>query len=318
MLISARALEVKRSGVSWAAFILVICVSLACGQALAQKGAAVYQPDLKIALKGGSYVGDDVYAETGGTQTVQGEGSTRAVIEYWIAIQNDGTVADRFVLIQRSTGTHDKWIRRYYDEKEEGQEITAVVRGPGWTTGLLTPGQEKIIRMCIVPGAEVETLSTELVATSTLTKGDLNITPEFFDADLRLELETPYGLIDVTTLHDNGAGYTYTGPATVLRITPKAQGRTLQHDGHTLELDPSVRYTLTSGTMTVGLRNLQPDAKDWNQAKGHWWIEVAGTSAALDPNPLGPGTDRFDAVGIMTRKLSGGSGVRVRVWRETE
>ncbi len=305
------------AGTGWC--MLVAWLSIVTAAAPADDAVLSCQPDLKIAPAGGDYSGEDVYSATGLGQTIERRGSRRSVVQYWIAVQNDGGVRDCFQLRGNPNVSHSKWIQRYYDALEGGNEITGLVRGSGWKTAVLPPGQEQIIRLYVVPGAEVDRLDIALTASSSLTTGDLNITPSS-GADLRFEMETPSGLIDIQTLHDNQAGYTYEGPASVIRIAAKAQGRTLQHLGHALALSDGVRYTITSDNTVVNLRNRQPGSKGWNQAKGHWWLELTATSAALDPTPGGCETPKLDTFSIITTKGSGSGGggarLRVREWKE--
>lgn len=273
------------------------------------------QPDLQVACKGGEYVGRDVYTTDVSIQAVTGTAGARATIDYWIAVQNDGSVADRFVLKEREGMTHSKWIRRYFDAQEGGNDITEDIGGDGWTTPVLSAGAVQVIRLSVVPGAGADSQSTALVATSALTAGDLNLNPGM-GAGVRFEMVTAQGLIDIQTLHDNGAGYTYEGAATEVRIKPKGQGRTLQHDGRSLTLAPSTRYVLTSGAMTVKLRNLQPNANNWNQANGHWWLKVSAAAAVLEPNPVEGEEPPSDVVGITSARSGAGQPVRVKRWQE--
>ncbi|UCF07588.1 MAG: LamG domain-containing protein [Thermoplasmata archaeon] len=113
--------------------------------------------------------------------------------------------------------------------------------------------------------------------------GDLNLNPSS-SPNNRFEMQTPFGLIDIDTLHTHGSGYSYNGTATEIRIKPKAQGRTLVLNGQTIQLAPNRRYTVTSSSMTVYLRNTQGGAK-WNQAKGHWWIDICAANATIIPFP---------------------------------
>ena len=112
--------------------------------------------------------------------------------------------------------------------------------------------------------------------------GDLNINPSNSSNNLFI-MQTPSGVIDRNTLHSEGSSYTYTGSASEIKIKVKAQGRTLIINGESVELHPSIRYTIT-GDLTVSLRNTH-GGHNWNQAKGHWWIQIDATNVTIDPDP---------------------------------
>jgi len=310
---------VRENTVRTAGCVMVVlwCVVLTWFGTCSAVAETSCQPDLQIACKGGEYVGQGVYTTDSDSQSVTGLARARAALEYCIAIQNDGDVRDCFVVREREGVTHSKWIRRYFDAEEGGNDITESICGDGWATPVLGSGASNVIRLCVVPGAGTDRQDIELVATSALTEGDLNLTPDTSEA-LRFEMTTPQGVIDIDTLHDNMAGYTYSGPVTVVKIVPKAQGRTLQYDGHSLLLEDSIRYVLTSGSMTVELRNLQPDAKNWNQAKGHWWLKVSAAVVGLEPHPVEAETVPADVVGISSQMPSTARPVRVKRWKEVQ
>ena len=113
--------------------------------------------------------------------------------------------------------------------------------------------------------------------------GDININPGN-STDHYFTMSTSAGTIDRDTLMANGAGYSYQGPASSVKFRPKAQGRTLVINGQSVQL-ANTTYTITSSSMTVFLRNLNPGAKKWAQAMGHWWLEISATNVSITPDP---------------------------------
>jgi hypothetical protein len=114
--------------------------------------------------------------------------------------------------------------------------------------------------------------------------GDLNLNPAN-SSNNRFEMQTPSGKIDIDTVSENGSSYSYLGAATEVKVKPKGQGKTLVINGNTIQLTPSERYTISSPSMTVNLRNTHSGG-DWSQAKGHWWIQISVTDAKITPDPV--------------------------------
>ena len=113
--------------------------------------------------------------------------------------------------------------------------------------------------------------------------GDININPgTAVSHDFRLSI--PGGNITRDTIHDRGATFSYQGPANQIVLRPKAQGRTLVINQRTIVLG-NMQYTISAPSMTVHLRNLNPGAKKWAQAMGHWWIEINAVGATITPDP---------------------------------
>ena len=110
----------------WCASIAWFCI---VGAAPAADDAASGQPDLKIAPAGGEYRGDQVYTATGLEQTIECSGSGHSIVQYWIAVQNDGNVGDCFLLRENPHVSHSKWVQRYYDACEGGNDASACKSG---------------------------------------------------------------------------------------------------------------------------------------------------------------------------------------------
>ena len=129
-----------------------------------------YRPDLHLGMEGQAYIGDDVYDSEGSGQSLLAKSSVS--VEYWIRIQNDGDVSDSFVVKAEESGdSKDSWIRRYFDAKSGGTEITDDVQGSGWTTASLASGATKEIRLLAIPSGSTPTgeggrLTVKLTATS--------------------------------------------------------------------------------------------------------------------------------------------------------
>jgi len=114
-------------------------------------------------------------------------------------------------------------------------------------------------------------------------ESDLNINPTNNSAK-RFEMQTPSGQIDRGTLHSNGATYTYTGPASQITLRAKQHGNTITVNENDITLATNTTYTIQSDNMTVNLRNTHGSG-NWNQSKGHWWIEITCTDPTITPDP---------------------------------
>ncbi|MFC1461381.1 hypothetical protein ACFLQR_02540 [Verrucomicrobiota bacterium] len=115
-------------------------------------------------------------------------------------------------------------------------------------------------------------------------EGELNLNPGKGE-DVQFEMQTPSGQIDIETLESGGADYSYSGPATEIKVRPKAKDATLTISGLSVQLSNRTRYTIKSQSMTVVLRN-KSKGSEKKKAMGHWWIEIDAADAAIEPNPL--------------------------------
>ncbi|KQC04567.1 MAG: hypothetical protein APR54_08765 [Candidatus Cloacimonas sp. SDB] len=114
--------------------------------------------------------------------------------------------------------------------------------------------------------------------------GTLNINPGTSDNN-EFVMETPtegYEYVDRTEVHKNAPCFSYCGPATVVKVKPKAQGRTVQVNGVEIELSPNARYTIRSQSMMVDLWN---DHEKNGKAMGQWWITIDAEDAVLELDP---------------------------------
>ena len=119
--------------------------------------------------------------------------------------------------------------------------------------------------------------------------GDLNINPG--NSWFEFILDTPSGQITRDTLHDQGAGFGYSGQATSVKIKVKAAGRVVTINGQEVTLNTNDFYTISVASpmhMSVNLRNLNPTALTWPHAMGHWWIYIAAVNATITPPPAIP------------------------------
>lgn len=124
----------------------------------------IYQPDLQISLKGQSYIGNDIYNTTGASQSVAVQAGSKTVVTFLIKLQNDGDFSDRFLI--KESGYDSQWIARYYDSPTGGNEITNAVRTSGWRSSSIAPHASRTIRLEVVPGAQPEGATLELLLTA--------------------------------------------------------------------------------------------------------------------------------------------------------
>jgi len=126
----------------------------------------VCRPDLLVAVLDGEYAGDGEYGdEAGSGLSIAATVKTKTSIEYFVKLQNDGTKQDTLRL-QEVARSHSKWIVRYFDSPDGGQEITTAIQNGSWVVDL-SPGEEKIILLMVVPGAQEKSVALTLRATPT-------------------------------------------------------------------------------------------------------------------------------------------------------
>jgi hypothetical protein len=112
--------------------------------------------------------------------------------------------------------------------------------------------------------------------------GAININPGNSD-NTEFYMETPEGIIDRTIIHTNAPEFGYTGPASLIKVKPKALGRMIKVNGVDLNLNTNTRYTFDSDNMYVVLWN--DHIKD-GKAMGKWWINIDyATDAVLSLDP---------------------------------
>lgn len=113
-------------------------------------------------------------------------------------------------------------------------------------------------------------------------EADLNINPTN-NSSKRFQMQTPSGQISRSTLQSNGSSYTYTGPASEIRLRAKNHGNTITVNETDITLSTSTTYTISSDNMTVNLRNTHGGS--WGQSNGHWWIEITCSDPTVTPDP---------------------------------
>ena len=115
------------------------------------------------------------------------------------------------------------------------------------------------------------------------TTGDVNVSPG--SGRFGFVLDTPSGQITTATLRSGRAGFSYNGPATQVKLKVRGRGTSIVINGQTVTLDTDVEYTISCPDMTVNLRNLNPTARSWANAIGHWWIQIGAPNATITPDP---------------------------------
>ncbi len=117
------------------------------------------QPDLQVGLtQTGPFEGDGQYCPADAPMALPAnQVDGRTYLEYFIKLENDGTVADDFVLKQELS-SHQNWIARYFDLSDLGKEVTQSIQSPdGWiASDGLAGGDSKLIRLVVVPGAKAD------------------------------------------------------------------------------------------------------------------------------------------------------------------
>lgn len=105
------------------------------------------QPDNLISLSPYSnYIGDNIYNLTGFGQTKIVNIDFNMTQRYYVKVQNDGNVP-QVIYVHAGGDFGGDWEAHFYNQ-QTGEEITQqIVQTPGWSTGTLAPGGEKLIRL---------------------------------------------------------------------------------------------------------------------------------------------------------------------------
>ncbi len=114
----------------------------------------IYQPDLKISrtptFDPQRFLGNDLYDPNQILGRSAGSGTPAT---FYIMLENDGNVADRFVL-KGPAGDAD-WDVRYFDAFTGGLDITSDVTTSGWITAIHEPQTFTVYRFEIEPKREL-------------------------------------------------------------------------------------------------------------------------------------------------------------------
>jgi len=127
---------------------------------------AVFKPDMQIRDDSGiSFVGDNVYNNTGAGQ-IEGQNSNATTpAEYIVKLQNDGNCRDIFTV--RGTGGDSNSTVTYTDVAT-GANITAQVTGAGWSR-TLAAGDTRLIRLTVKSSQSVPSGTKTVLVTATST-----------------------------------------------------------------------------------------------------------------------------------------------------
>jgi Divergent InlB B-repeat domain len=107
-----------------------------------------YRPDEWIKLHAAtSYVGDGVYGSTGTGETVSVTIARGTSQTFDIAIQNDGSVADTFLV--KGGGSTSRMQVKYYSGLTGTTDITSLVTSGGYSTSSLVSGASAFIRLVV-------------------------------------------------------------------------------------------------------------------------------------------------------------------------
>jgi CSLREA domain-containing protein len=127
--------------------------------------APLANPDIMVRVAGAaSFVGNDIRNSTGENQTVVSDVRVANPVTIEFRIQSDGIASDSFRVTAPNLPTG--WTVRFFDAPTGGSEITSAVRGAGWNTPSLSPGNTVTIRAevgvdaTVAANAQIEQLVT--------------------------------------------------------------------------------------------------------------------------------------------------------------
>lgn len=125
-----------------------------------------YQPDGLIRPhRITEYVGDDLYNNSGDSQTATETTYNERAAIYYVRLCNDGNFADDLTVVGASSCSG--WTVTYFDA-QTGEDITGSITQTGSSTGSLRAGYCGEIRIEVVPGAAIPISGTcEVLVTAT-------------------------------------------------------------------------------------------------------------------------------------------------------
>ena len=131
------------------------------------------RPDAQIRKAGQTtFKGDGVYNTDGSGQTASANLARGASVDFTVKVENDGNVADRFLLTGTAAGAG--FSARYYDAA--GAEITAAVLAGTYDTGSLAPRASRTIRVRVkARSAAVVGASQTVVITARSAQGPTRV-----------------------------------------------------------------------------------------------------------------------------------------------
>ncbi|HUP83670.1 MAG TPA: CSLREA domain-containing protein [Candidatus Limnocylindria bacterium] len=109
-------------------------------------GGGDHQPDGRIRKFSGAYVGNDIYNNDGTNQTKNGQARIGYIVEFTLAIENDGDGSDTFKL-QVNGGSTTMYRIKYY---RGSNDITTKVVDGTYVTPSIAPGQSLLITIDVI------------------------------------------------------------------------------------------------------------------------------------------------------------------------
>ena len=91
------------------------------------------------------YVGNNIYNTTGTNQTKTRNGYRGNTLIFYVKIQNDGSVSDKFYV--KGTGSNSGFTAKYY--KYDSTNITSAVIAGTYKTALISPGGSVVLKVKI-------------------------------------------------------------------------------------------------------------------------------------------------------------------------
>ena len=135
----------------------------------------VYKPDALIyEASSASYLGNDIYNNTGADQAVSRNLVPNGQTTYYVRVQNDGNIGD--VLKLTGPASSGSFTITYIDSSN-GNNITAEMTGAGWATGNICPTGKRAIKVIVkasasAPSGEQLTINVTAKSNNDITKLD--------------------------------------------------------------------------------------------------------------------------------------------------
>ncbi len=109
-----------------------------------EPAAVSYRPDGRIAVGSGSYIGNNIYNNSGASQSKTASGAIGVTLVFNVSIQNDGNVVDSFHVGITSPPPNVMYIVTYFHGTTN---ISSGVAGGTFNTPSLAPGTAYVIKV---------------------------------------------------------------------------------------------------------------------------------------------------------------------------
>jgi hypothetical protein len=158
----------RRTGLVIGAGMLATVVTI--GWAGPAGAGIAVRPDLTVRAPGGSFVGNDIYNESGENQTVDAEVDFGDTITYRVRVENDGLTPSAYRL--RGTASAPGTRIRYFIRT---QNVSRPMKHDGALSPVLAPGQRMVVKVLATATDDQNDTDTFFVRADSLNVGVFDV-----------------------------------------------------------------------------------------------------------------------------------------------